>query len=152
MVLNETPDAIVWRATHYVYVERIGPFMETAREAWGTVHAHLAEVSSQVNVKGMMSLYRTAPQMVYRAGMIVDAEPKQLPSGFAYILFDGGNYLRYTLKGSYAQLPQACGRVFELAKASESSKRDDFNIEYYANNPKTTPEEELITEILIPVV
>jgi len=30
--------------------------------------------------------------------------------------------------------------------------RDDFNIENYVNDPKTTPEDQLITEILVPTV
>jgi effector-binding domain-containing protein len=28
--------------------------------------------------------------------------------------------------------------------------RDDFAIENYTNDPKTTPEEQLVTEILVP--
>jgi hypothetical protein len=28
--------------------------------------------------------------------------------------------------------------------------RDDFNIENYVNDPRTTPEAELVTQILIP--
>ena len=30
-------------------------------------------------------------------------------------------------------------------------RRDDFCVESYVNDPKTTPESELVTEILIPV-
>jgi hypothetical protein len=30
--------------------------------------------------------------------------------------------------------------------------RDDFNIEHYVNDPRTTPEEQLATEILFPTM
>jgi DNA gyrase inhibitor GyrI len=32
----------------------------------------------------------------------------------------------------------------------EIQTRDDFNIENYVNDPRTTPESQLITQILIP--
>lgn len=57
------------------------------------------------------------------------------------------------MTGSYAFLPEACGKVFEYAE--ENSVKPDlegqFFVEYYVNSPATTPEEELITEILVPI-
>jgi len=49
-------------------------------------------------------------------------------------------------------LPEASGRVFEMVEEKKIQMRDDFCIENYANDPRTTPEEQLITEILIPTV
>jgi effector-binding domain-containing protein len=49
-------------------------------------------------------------------------------------------------------LPEASRRVFEIAAEKKIEMRDDYCIENYINDPRTTPEEELVTEILIPTV
>ena len=89
--------------------------------------------------------------MVYRAGVGLAAEPQNLPTGLEYCKFHGGKYARFTLTGPYTNLPEASGRVFEMVKEQKLSVRDDFNIENYVNDPRTTPVADLITQILIPV-
>lgn len=148
--LTEKPEIFQWPSTHFVYIEKVGPFIETAQSAWKEVHHALPEISKQVGIKGTMALYKIEPQMVYRAGAMVDAEPKSLPPGMKYFNFAGGKYSRFILKGSYAQLPEAVGRVFEIASETKIPVGSDFYIEHYANDPTKTPEEKLITEILIP--
>jgi DNA gyrase inhibitor GyrI len=44
----------------------------------------------------------------------------------------------------------ASGKVMEIRDRTQIPLRDDFYIEHYANNPQTTPEDQLITEILVP--
>ena len=88
--------------------------------------------------------------MIYRAGAQVDKVPQKLPAGFKHIKFEGGKYARFVLKGSYSQIPEACGKVFAIVKQMNMKVRDGFYIENYVNDPKTTPEADLITEILIP--
>jgi effector-binding domain-containing protein len=66
------------------------------------------------------------------------------------MLFKGGRYYRFTHTGSYANLPAASARTFAIVKEKKLPLRDDFNIENYPNDPKTTPESELITEIYFP--
>lgn len=151
MNLNEKPETIQWPVTHYVYVEKVGPFQDTAMAAWGEVHKNLEEISKHSKVLGTMSLYKVDPEMIYRAGAKVEAEPKTLPPGFKYVKFEGGKYARFTLKGSYAQLPEASGRVFSIIQNTKMPLRGDWFIENYANDPKTTPEQDLITEILVPI-
>jgi effector-binding domain-containing protein len=56
------------------------------------------------------------------------------------------------LTGSYSNLPQASGRVFEIVSEKKIKLRDDYCIEHYVNDPRTTPEEQLVTEILIPTI
>jgi hypothetical protein len=36
--LTETPELVTWPETHYVFVERVGPFMENAGAAWQQAH------------------------------------------------------------------------------------------------------------------
>ncbi|MNJ91268.1 Bacterial transcription activator, effector binding domain [compost metagenome] len=151
MDLTEKPETVQWPETHYVYVEEVGPFEKTAFKTWGEVHQQLAEISKHSKVLGTMALYKISPEMIYRAGVKVDAEPKTLPPGFKYIKFEGGKYARFTLKGSYSQLGEASGKVHSIVAETKMPVRDGFFIEHYANDPKTTAEKDLITEILIPI-
>jgi DNA gyrase inhibitor GyrI len=87
---------------------------------------------------------------LYRAGVSLGAEPQNLPENLTYEEFKGGKYSRFVLTGPYANLPEASGRVFEMVAEKKIQMRDDFCIENYANDPRTTPEDQLVTEILIP--
>jgi effector-binding domain-containing protein len=96
-----------------------------------------------------MSLYKMGPK-IYRAGYILAAPPVQLPEGILYELFAGGKYIRFVLNGSYSTLPEASGRVWGIAAETKIQLRDDYAIENYLNDPDSTPEDQLVTEILIP--
>jgi len=139
----------MWPETHYVFVERVGPFMEHAPQAWQSAHTFVPALLEHNRITGYMSLYKVGPK-IYRAGFALDAAPVDLPEGLAYERFAGGKYVRFVLTGSYRQLGQASGRVLELVAAKKIEQRDGFNIENYVNDPRITPEDELITEILIP--
>ena len=147
--LTQDPEIVQWPETHYVFVEKVGPFQNTAPQAWQELHPLLANVSEHSKITGYTSLYKVAPQ-IYRAGVSLAAEPRTLPEKLRYERFKGGKYSRFVLTGSYAQLPEASGRVFEIVKEKKIQMRDDFCIENYLNDPRTTPEEQLLTQILIP--
>ncbi len=150
MSLNEIPDAVQWPETHYVFLEKVGPFLQNAPAAWGEVHELVPAVAEHNQITGYMSLYKVGPQ-VYRAGVAVATAPIHLPDGLQYEKFPGGKYTRFILTGSYAQLAQACGRAFELAGQLALPLRDGFNIENYVNDPRVTPEDQLVTELLFPI-
>lgn len=150
MNLTETPDTVQWPQTHYVYLEKVGPFMQNAPAAWNELLKFVPALSVHSQITGRMSLYKLGPQ-IYRAGVIVAEPPTGVPEGLKYEKFPGGKYSRFTHTGSYAQLGPASGRAFELAGLLGLPLRDDFNIENYPNDPRTTPEDQLITEILFPV-
>jgi DNA gyrase inhibitor GyrI len=149
MNLTEEPEIVTWPETHYVFVEKVGPFMDTAQLAWQTLHAQLSKIMEHNQVTGFLSLYKIGPQ-VYRAGVSVAAAPVDLPEGFKYEVFDGGKYSRFVLVGPYSQLPAASGRVWQLASDQGIELRAGFAIENYVNNPSLVPEDQLITEILLP--
>ncbi|MBC7371599.1 MAG: GyrI-like domain-containing protein [Bdellovibrionaceae bacterium] len=132
-------------------IEKIGPIQENAQNAWQELHKVRVKLSENNQITGGMSLYKTNPPS-YRAGHSIAAAPKNLPDGMTYIQHNGGKYASFAVTGSYSQLPQATGKVFELVKTLGIQQRDDFYIEDYANDPATTPESELITHILIPTV
>jgi DNA gyrase inhibitor GyrI len=150
MKLTEEPSIVSWPETHYVFVEKIGPFQDTAQQAWQDLHQVVPGILEHNKITGYMSLYKVEPK-IYRAGVSLAAEPKNLPASLKYEKFKGGKYSRFVLTGSYSNLPEACGRVFEIAQ-EKIQMRDDYCIENYTNDPRTTPEDELVTEILIPTV
>src|SRR3954471_18579199 len=89
MNLTETPEVVNWPPTHYVFVEKIGPFMEKAPQAWQDLHRLLPQIAEGNQVIGHMSLYKMGPK-VYRAGIVVAAPPANLPEGLKYEEFKGG--------------------------------------------------------------
>ena len=151
MKLTQEPETVTWPETHYVFVEKTGPFQDTAPKAWQEVHQLIPGVSEHHKITGYMSLYKVGPK-IYRAGLALAAEPRSLPSSLKYEKFRGGKYSKFVLTGSYANLPEASGLVFEMVSEKKIQMREDFCIEIYANDPRTTPEDQLVTEILIPTV
>ncbi len=149
MNLTENPETVIWPETHYVFIEKIGPFMQTAGQAWQTAHSFVPALSQHNQITRYMSLYKVGPK-IYRAGFGLGAPPVELPEGLSYEQFKGGKYSRFALTGPYSDLPQASGRVFEIVAQKKIPIRDDFYIENYTNDPRTTPEDQLLTEILIP--
>lgn len=88
----------------------------------------------------------------YRAGVSLAAPPATLPEDLSYMRFAGGKYSRFVLTGSHANLGPATGRVIEIIQQTKLPLRDDYFIENYVNDPRTTPEDQLITEILVPAI
>lgn len=150
MSLNLFPTMIFLVPEHYVFIEAKGSIPTTAPKAWQDLRTDLDKLQG-VKMTGFKSLYKLTPEMIYRAGVTVDKKPENLPDGFSYSHFEGGNYYKFTVTGSYSQLPEACGKVFEFVKQMNIQVRDGFYIENYLNDPKTTPEDKLVTEIMIPI-
>ena len=149
MNLTEEPEIVDWPETHYVFVEKTGPFMKIAPEAWQTAYSVAPLLKEHNQVTGSMSLYRMSPN-VYRAGFALAAAPVKLPPDLKYEKFAGGTYNKFVLTGPFSDLPQASGRVWEIVSKKDIMVRLDFAIENYVSNPQETPEDKLITEILVP--
>ncbi len=151
MNLTSDPQVVNFPATHYVFVEKTGPFMDTAPSAWQSAHTFVTELSKKNRITGYMSLYKTGPK-VYRAGFALAGPPIDLPAGLAYEQFSGGKYVRFILTGPYSDLPAASGAAWNTVGEMKIAVRDDFAIENYMNDPSSTPEDQLLTHILIPAV
>jgi DNA gyrase inhibitor GyrI len=107
------------------------------------------ELAKKNQITGYMSLYKTGPK-VYRAGFSLAGPPVDLPAGLAYEQLNGGKYVKFILTGPYSDLPAASGAVWNIVGEKKLAVRDDFAIENYMNDPRSTPEDQLITHILIP--
>ncbi|KAJ3301762.1 hypothetical protein HDV03_000429 [Kappamyces sp. JEL0829] len=142
-----------------------GSFMKTAGQCWADLHQKLKPLilaKFPDATLQFVSFYALKPEQVYRAAIVVS--PKQgtieeesarsigkgIPE-FGYFYFAGANYASFTLLGSYSQLPTVVGQVMEIAHKTLKVNEDQWYIEYYDSNPDETPEEELVTEILIPL-
>jgi effector-binding domain-containing protein len=151
MQLTQQPEIVTWPEIHYVFIEKIGPFQNTAPQAWQNLHQLVAGIAEHNKITGYVSLYKVGPK-IYRAGVSLAAKPANLSEGLEYTVFKGGKYSRFVLTGAYSNLPEASRRVFEIVSEKKIQLRDDYCIENYINDPRTTPEEQLITEILVPTV
>ena len=151
MNLTETPEMVTFPAIHYVFIEKTGPLPTIAGQAWQELHKLVPKISEHNKVTGYTSLYKVGPK-IYRAGVAVAEPPKNLPEGLEVTEFQGGKYNRFVLTGPYGHLPQASRRVFEIVAERKIQVRDDFCIENYVSDPRTTPEEHWVTQILIPTV
>jgi DNA gyrase inhibitor GyrI len=137
-------------AMHFVFVEKVGPFEVNAPQAWQNAHALVPELVKRNEIVGFLSLYKREPQ-IYRAGFALAAAPVELPAGMGYEQFSGGKYVRFVLIGSYSNMPAASGRAWSDFEEKGFPARDAFAVEQYMNDPRVTPEDQLITHILIPV-
>jgi effector-binding domain-containing protein len=149
MSFNEHPEVVTRPEMHYVFVEKIGPFMENAGKAWQEAHPLVPALSENNQITGYMALYKMGPK-IYRAGFSIAAPPVKLLEGLRYVKFPGGKYLRFELTGPYDQLPQASGRAWAIVAEKKIEVRDDFAIENYVNDPRATPPEQLVTHIMVP--
>jgi predicted transcriptional regulator YdeE len=150
MQLTEKPEFVTWPETHYVFIEKRGPIPQNAPAAWQDFHGTAPQLPQDIPVTGSLALYKMEPP-VYRAGVSVATKPANLPDGLDYERFAGGKYARFQLTGPYSQLGQATTRVMEIVRDSNLKLRDDYHIEHYVNDPRHTPEHQLVTEILLPV-
>ena len=151
MNLTETPQVVEWPKTQYVYVEKIGPFQTNAPAAWKSLHSFVARLAEQNQITGYLSFYKMGPK-IYRAGAAIGSPPAKLPEGINYLEFNGGKYSRFVLTGPYSDLARATNRVMEIVAQTKLPLRDDYFIENYVNDPRTTPEDQLITQILVPTL
>jgi predicted transcriptional regulator YdeE len=147
--LTEEPEPVNWPEMHYVFIQKTGPFAQTAGQAWTELHRIRPKIEQRNTITGYMSLYKIGSQ-VYRAGVSLAAPPDKLPEGMRYEKFSGGKYSRFVLTGPFTQLGEATGRACKLVAERQIPLRDDFNIEHYVKDPRITPEAELITHILFP--
>jgi DNA gyrase inhibitor GyrI len=147
--LTETADTTQWPEMHYLFVERVGRIPDNAPLAWTELHRLVPEIVAHNQITGYMSLYRM-DENVYRAGVSVAAKPDRLPEGVRYEQYAGGTFHRFVLTGPFRHLPEATGLAFARVREQKLPLRADFNIEHYVTDPRVTPEDKMITEILFP--
>ena len=85
------------------------------------------------------------------AGISIPADAP-LPPGLSEMRIDGGNYARYTHIGPFDLLGDAWQRFMgEALPASGHIVADGPALEIYRSDMRTTPKEQLRTDLLVPV-
>lgn len=156
MSLTTNFETVTRPLTHYVFLEKRGPFPEVAPPLWNELQPMIPQlpqgtVREFLGVSGIDKSLPGEEAMIYQAGVSLADEPGKLPSGLRHRAIPQGNYAKFVLTGPYTDIWMAFDRVFKTLAEKKVELRPEFCIENYVNDPRTTPEEALKTEILIPV-
>ena len=89
--------------------------------------------------------------MIYQAGVALAQEPKVLPAGFQHRDIKAGKYACFLLIGPYSHIWMAFDRIFKTLTEKRVTLRPEFCIENYLNDPRVTPEDQLQTQLLVPI-
>jgi len=147
--LTTEPEIVTRPAIHYLYIEKLGNIPANAPGAWHEAEKFAAKIAAVGQIIGASALYKCGPD-IYRAGYILAQRPASVLDGLSYEEVPGGKYVKFVLHGPYSQLPQATPRAFQIVEEKQIQLRDGFNIENYVTDPRTTPQEDSITEIMFP--
>lgn len=142
--------------THYVFLEKRGPFAEVAPPLWNDLMAHIQGIDQQEvrEYLGVTGVDKTRPgedAMIYQAGVALSYKPADLPWGLQQKSIRSGKYARFLLTGPYSQIWMAFDRIFKTLAEKKVALRPEFCIENYLNDPRVTPEDQLRTELLVPI-
>jgi effector-binding domain-containing protein len=87
----------------------------------------------------------------YQVGVPIAAEPKgPLPEGMAVGKSPDGRALKFIHRGSYDAMDSTYEAITNHLDEKRLEARDLF-VEYYVTDPLTTPEENLVIEVYVPV-
>jgi AraC-like DNA-binding protein/DNA gyrase inhibitor GyrI len=142
--------------THYVFLERLGPFPEVAPPLWTELMPLLdqldrRQIREYLGLSGIDKTKVGEETMIYQAGVAVTHEPGRLPHGLRHRSIESGRYARFLLTGPYAHIWTAFDRIFKALGEKRTRLRPDYCIENYLNDPRVTPEDRLQTELLVPI-
>jgi AraC family transcriptional regulator len=144
--------------THYVFLQKHGPFAEIAPPTWNEMFPLVfgqIEQEKIVEFLGLSTIDKAKmgeEAMVYEAGVALKSPPDKSLKGIQYKKIKAGKYARFLLTGPYPQIWVAFNQIFKTLAENKVNLRQEFCIENYLNDPKETPEDKLLTELLIPVM
>lgn len=155
--MDPKPEIVNRSAVHFVYLERTGPFAEIAPPAWDEMFRLLGgrithdQFTELLGLSGIDKTKQGEESMIYQAGICLASKPADVPKGLQYKEIKAGKYAQFLLTGPYSQTWLAFAEIFRTLAESSVGLRQEYCIENYVNDPKTTPEDQLQTQILIPV-
>lgn len=151
MPLKEITTEVEWPAVHYVYVEKPETYLEVNSLCWAEFDAAKPYISDDsLHFLTYFSLFKPGKGFC-AGGTVAEAPVEDLPVGVQYMELESGRYLQYTVTGDYSQLPDAYKAVLQRVKDGGIITRGGWYIEHYVNRHETTPEDELVTHILVPI-
>jgi AraC family transcriptional regulator len=159
ILMNLTKDfEIVTRlTTHYVFLEKHGPFGEVAPPTWDEMFPLMAKQVDRAGIKEFLGLSGVDRKklgedaMIYQAGVALSQPPSAKLQGLQYRRIESGKYARFLLIGPYPLIWNAFDQIFKTLAEKKVELREEYCVENYLNDPRVTPEDQLQTELLIPV-
>jgi AraC family transcriptional regulator len=158
MNLTKNFEMVTRPTTHYVFLEKHGPFAEVAPPTWEAMFPLMAKEVDGARIREFLGLSgfdrkkQGEEAMIYQAGVAVSEAPSSPLKGLQYRKIESGKYARFLLIGPYSHIWRAFDQIFKTLAEKKVELREEYCIENYLNDPKVTPEDKLETEILIPAV
>jgi AraC-like DNA-binding protein/DNA gyrase inhibitor GyrI len=155
--MNLKPEIISRPVVHYVYRQATGPFAEVAPPTWNQLFPLLAGKFGDDQIREFLGLStidkskQGEEAMVYQAGVGLASKPAEVPKSLEYRKIEAGKYAQFMLTGPYSQIWIAFSQIFRTLSESGVALREGYCIENYLNDPKSTPEDQLLTAILVPI-
>ena len=156
MKLTPTFETVTRPLTHYVFLEKRGPFQEVAPPLWNELmptlqHLDQKQIREYLGLSGIDKGTPGEDAMIYQAGVACLEKPGKLPDGLEHRAIKPGRYARFLLTGPYSHIWMAFDRIFKTLAEQKVELRGEFCIENYLNDPRVTPEDQLQTELLVPL-
>jgi DNA gyrase inhibitor GyrI len=147
--MNLTPEfeTVNRPLTHYVFLEKQGPFPEVAPPLWNELMPLLGRLNQQqvreyLGLSGIDKTKLGEETMIYQAGVALAGDPVKLPDGLRHRVIKAGKYARFLLTGPYSHIWMAFDRIFKTLAEKKVELRPEFCIENYVNDPRSTPEDQ----------
>lgn len=156
MNLTSNFETVTRPVTHYVFLEKRGPFAEVAPPLWNGLMPLLQrldphQIREYLGLSGIDKSQPGEDAMIYQAGVACAEEPVKLPDALQHRAIESGKYARFLLTGPYSQIWMAFDRIFKILAEKTVELRPEFCIENYLNDPRFTSEDKLQTELLVPI-
>ncbi len=131
-----------------------GPVAEIP-QAWGRLQGWLAARGLHDEVEFAAGLCEKAPneagEIIYRAGVALRAAVAA-SDGVEIVVAPGGRYARHRHVGPYSGIAAAFQKLYrDWLPASGHQPDDRPTLDICRNDPRVTPEPELVTDLLLPV-
>jgi AraC family transcriptional regulator len=157
MNLTEKPEIVTREAIELLYVEKTGIFKEVAMPTWYELiplidkNIQKETITEYLGFSIMDSNTNDESKMYYMAGVAVSQNPKKIPKGLEHKKILGGTYAKFVLIGPTHLVWNAFDKIYRILADSKIKLRAGACIENYLSNPELVPENELVTELLIPI-
>ena len=137
-------------------LDHTGPYPEIGR-VFGELSTIFSARNQWPHASGLAAVYydnpseTPEPELKSAAGIIVDAT-FDMPRDLREITLGGTRCAVWTLKGPYSGLPAAWNALYcDYLPSTGETPADLPPFEVYLNTPGEVPDEELITEICVPL-
>lgn len=156
--LTNTPEVIERSETTILTLKTVGEyFYEIAPAVWVDFLNYLEPYFAKLNNSEFMGLSRVINgvevegESIYKAAVSIPFDDSFEIEGLEKEVLPRRKYAKFVLKGPHVGVWAAFDESLKIVNNSELELDNGECLEVYLNDPGCTPEEELLTEILIPI-